>query len=279
MQEQLVLPIPTDDDPAPLPPFDQPQQARTETNGQRFLENVRTPELTVYFPNLSASKGSAVLIAPGGGYFGVSLDKEGHDIAAWLARLGMTAGVLQYRMPRFDAPFNAAYKDALAAIRLFHDHAAEWGLDPRRLGMVGFSAGGHLAATVATHTAIEQGQSALAFLVLVYPVVTMLAADSHPRTRENLLGKSPTRKQVHYYSAEENVTSVCPPTLLVHAKDDHVLPKNSIAYHQACQAAGVPSELLLLESGGHGFGLGVNGGEPATWPGRCEQWLREQALI
>lgn len=257
-----------------------------------FIKDVRWPTLTAHLPEKEKATGAAVVICPGGGYSGVAIDKEGHEVARWLNSLGVAGVVLKYRMPRpaetkTDLPYPAA--DARRAIRLVRGKAAEWNVDPARVGVLGFSAGGHLAATTATQweAADAAAGDPLArfstrpdFAVLIYPVVTFVdAASQHTGSRNNLLGADADPKRAEAFSAELRVTPQTPPTFLVHSRDDRVKVRNSELFADACRKAGVPVELVTFDTGGHGYGLGVNGGEPATWPATCAEWMKRHGLL
>jgi glycosyltransferase involved in cell wall biosynthesis/acetyl esterase/lipase len=243
----------------------------------RSLRNVASAALTVYLPPAEQASGAAVLICPGGGYASIAIDKEGHDVARWLTTLGVAGLVLKYRLPRAhmragETPW--PLQDVTRALRLAHDHAAEWRIDPRRLGVIGFSAGGHMAAYASN---VDRG---LAFAVLVYPVISMEWKLTHKGSRLRLLGARPAAGMTERYSLEKHVTSRTCPTVLVHARDDDVVKAaNSIHYASALQRAGLAHELLLYEHGGHGFGLGLRGGEVAEWPLCCIAWLRARGLL
>ena len=257
-----------------------------------FIRDVRWPTLTVYLPEKEKATGAAVVICPGGGYSGVAIDKEGHEVARWLNSLGVAGIVLKYRMPKPAETGDALphpTADARRAIRLVRSRAGEWSLDPSRVGILGFSAGGHLAATAAPQW--EEASPAAAdplakfstrpdFAVLIYPVITFVdPAAQHTGSRNNLLGKDADPKRVESFSAELRVTAKTPPTFLVHSKDDPVKVRNSELFAEACRKAGVPAELVTFDKGGHGYGLGVNGGEPATWPAKCAAWMKGQGLL
>jgi acetyl esterase/lipase len=240
-------------------------------------------KLTVHRPE--KANGAAVVICPGGGYGGLVSGPEGHGIAAWLNRHGITGIVLEYRLPagRSQVPL----LDAQRAIRTARSHAKEWGIDASRIGIMGFSAGGHLASTAGTHfddgdpkaeDAIERLSCRPDFMILVYPVITM-GEKTHQGSRNNLLGKNPEAKLVDLFSNEKQVTPKTPPAFLAHAKDDRaVVPDNSQAFHDALQVHKVQSKYLELPSGGHG----LNGYKGPMWDAWQEQslaWLAELKLI
>lgn len=257
----------------------------------RFISNVRVPTMTVYLVPDDKANGASVVICPGGGYGGVAIDREGHDVARWLNSIGVAGIVLKYRMPHPELSAGEKpwpLQDAQRALRLVRSHAAEWKLDPKRVGIMGFSAGGHLASTAGTHFDLGDANAADLidrltcrpdFMILGYPVITFKSPLGHSGSRDAFLGKNADAKLVDEYSNELQVTPQTPPTFLVHAQDDGVKCENSIQFRDALAKAGVPCELALFDKGGHGYGLGMNGGEVATWPKKCEQWLRSQKLL
>lgn len=247
------------------------------------------PLLTPYLPPEGRANGTAVVIFPGGGYRGLSMEKEGSDIANWLAGNGVTAFVVRYRLgPVYHHPVMLG--DAQRAIRIVRSRASEWGVDPRRLGIIGFSAGGHLASTAGTHydagaassgDAIERASSRPDFMLLLYPVITM-ARDSfvHRGSRTNLLGADPSPELVRLLSNELQVTRDTPPTFLVHSTDDKTVPvENSLLFYQALRTAGVPAEMHVFEYGGHGYGLAPTDPVLGAWATLGESWMRRHGWI
>jgi acetyl esterase/lipase len=250
-------------------------------------EAADVPTLTPYLAPKERATGAAVVICPGGGY-GRLADHEGRPVAEWLNSVGVTAFVLKYRLgPRYKHP--AMSQDAACAIRTVRARAAEWGLDPGRVGILGFSAGGHLASTAGTHfdagradatDPVERFSSRPSVMVLIYPVITM-REKTHAGSRRNPLGESPSPELVALLSNEEQVTKETPPTFLVHTMTDTAVPvENTLMFVNALRKAGVPFELHLYERGPHGFGLGTaRDDKPAdpvlsTWPARAADWLR-----
>jgi len=244
-------------------------------------EPVDIPTLTPYLLTKDKMTGAAIIICPGGGY-GHLADHEGRPVAEWLNTLGVTAFVLKYRLgPRYHHP--APMQDAARAIRIVRARAAEWGLDPQRIGILGFSAGGHLASTAGTHfdsgkpdapDAIERVSSKPNLMILIYPVITMRDR-THAGSKKNLLGDQPGPELVALLSNDEQVTKDTPPTFLVHTMNDSAVPvENSLLFVSALRKAGVPFEFHLYERGPHGFGLGGKDPILATWPDRCADWLR-----
>ena len=239
------------------------------------------PTLTPYLATKGKATGAAVIVCPGGAY-GHLADHEGGPVAEWLNSIGVSAFVLKYRLgPTYHHP--APLQDAARAIRTVRARAKEWGLDPQRIGILGFSAGGHLAATAGTHFTsgqsdasdpIERVSSRPNLMILVYPVITMRDS-THSGSRKNLLGEQPSADLVTLLSNEEQVTKETPPTFLVHTMTDAAVPvENSMMFAAALRKAGVPFEFHLYERGPHGFGLGTKDPILATWPGRCADWLR-----
>ncbi len=229
--------------------------------------------------------GAAIVICPGGGYGGLVTGAEGHGIAAWLNKSGITGVVLEYRLPagRSFVPL----LDAQRAIRTVRANAKDWGVDPARIGIMGFSAGGHLASTAGTHfdagnakavDVVEQVSCRPDFMILVYPVVTM-SDKTHGGSKSNLLGKNPAPELIKLFSNELQVTEKTPPTFLAHALDDKpVPPENSKALYEALQARKIPSKYLELPSGGHGLN-GYKGPMWDAWQKQSLEFLVEQKLI
>jgi acetyl esterase/lipase len=242
------------------------------------------PTLTTYLPKGKAT-GAAVIVCPGGGYNHLA-DHEGRPVAEWLSSIGITAFVLKYRLgPRYHHP--APLQDAARAIRLVRARATEWQIDPKRIGILGFSAGGHLASTIGTHfdagqansaDAIERVSSRPDVMILIYPVITM-GGFAHSGSRKELLGENPSAEMVALLSNEEQVTKQTPPTFLVHTANDSAVPvENSLRFADALRKMNVPFELHIYERGPHGFGLGGNNPVLLSWPGRCADWLRLQGF-
>lgn len=245
------------------------------------------PELSIYLP-ASGATGTGVVICPGGGYQNLSMEKEGSLIAEWLNKLGVAGFVLKYRLgPRYHHP--AMLQDAQRAIRTVRLRAAEFGLDPARIGIWGFSAGGHLASTAATH--FDGGDPAGAepvarissrpdFAILAYPVITMDLAYTHRGSRNNLLGPNPDPKLVESLSNELQVTAQTPPTFLFHTTADATVPvENSVNFYLALRKAKVPAEMHIYERGEHGVGLAPQDPVLSTWPDRLAAWLRIRGLL
>jgi len=257
------------------------------TPGAKGTEPVDIPTLTVYKPAEGKNAGAAVVVCPGGGYGGLA-PHEGQPIAEWLASNGITAFVLKYRLgPRYRHP--AMIDDANRAIRTVRAKASEFGIDPKRIGILGFSAGGHLASTAGTHydagkpgatDTIEQASSRPDFMVLLYPVISLGTKYGHGGSKKNLLGESPPEDLVKNLTNELQVDKNTPPAFLVHTNEDTPVPaENSLFFVQALRNAGVPCEFHMFEKGRHGLGLGM--GDPAfsAWPKLCEIWFRQRGIL
>ena len=241
-----------------------------------FLMNISEPRMYYYAAANETANGTAVLICPGGGYMGVSVIKEGSDIAKWFNELGVSAFVLYYRMP--NGHTTVPLTDAQTALAIIHEHAEEWHIDKTKIGIMGFSAGGHLASTVGTHfkTKVERP----AFMILGYPVVTMKKELTHGGSRKNLIGDNPTPEIENLYSNELQVTKKTPPTFIVHATDDKVVPvANSVQMYRALQDKNVVAELDTFAVGGHGFGMRKKGIPVDNWPELLKAWLKTNKLI
>lgn len=255
--------------------------------GKAVLGDGKIEEIEVYLTLHRPEKpnGTVVVICPGGGYGVLVVNPEGHGIAAWLNQQGITGAVLEYRLPagRSFVPL----LDAQRAIRTLRANAKEWGLEPAHIGIMGFSAGGHLASTAGTHfddgdataaTAVDRASCRPDFVILVYPVVSM-GKFTHQGSRNNLLGKDPSPKLVELFSNELQVTDRTPPMFLAHALDDKpVPPENSKALYEALQAHKVPSKYLELPSGGHGLN-GYKGPMWDAWQQQSLQWLADQKFV
>jgi acetyl esterase/lipase len=256
--------------------------------GALGTEAVDKPKLTVYRAPAAKATGAAVVVCPGGGYQVVAADHEGKQVAEWLNSLGVSAFVLQYRLgPRYRHP--APLQDAQRAIRLVRSRAREWGVDPRRVGILGFSAGGHLASTAATH--FDDGRPDAAdppdresarpdFAVLCYAVVSLFDPPAHSGSRRNLLGEPADPKLVELLSNERQVTARTPPTFLWHTADDAAVPvANSLLFFEAMTKAGVPGELHVFPHGRHGVGLAPDDPVLSQWPRLCATWMGALGLL
>ncbi|HWU76656.1 MAG TPA: alpha/beta hydrolase [Rhodanobacter sp.] len=281
--------------PTGLPPgdkaLDQPPRIVERSSDpalpDRYITHVSEPYLVVYRP--AHPNGVGLLVTPGGGYKRVVLDKEGSAMApAFVQQGGITLFVLRYRLPgEGRADREAALADAQRAMRLIRRRAARWHLDPHRLGVMGFSAGGHLAARLGTGfdklvypatDAIDRLSARPDFELLIYPVIDMAGPDTHAGSRDRLLGASRDARLLRQYSMQYQVRPDTPPTFLVQAQDDPAVPVgNSLQFYRALLGAGVPTEMHLFAHGGHGFGVrGTHGLTTAAWPRLARDWIATQ---
>ena len=253
------------------------------------LRNISKPTIEIYPASADNNSGTAMVVCPGGGYYGVSFLSEGVEIAKWLNQQGITAVVLHYRLPNDAIMENksiAPLQDGQEAIRIVRRNAKEWGIDPHKIGIIGFSAGGHLASAVSTHfnekvyDPIDSTSARPDFSVLIYPVISMDSTITHAGSRENLLGKHPSPELVKHFSNELQVSKETPPAFLIHSIDDGAVPvQNSIDYALAMKKQNVPCELHIYQSGGHGYGLGKSENTELTWPQACSKWLEARGYI
>nr|WP_027711959.1 pectin acetylesterase PaeX [Dickeya chrysanthemi] len=255
----------------------------------RAVTGIRSPEITVYVPD--NPNGTALLITPGGSYQRVVLDKEGSDLAPYFTQQGYTLFVMTYRMPAdgHQEGADAPLADAQRAIRTLRSHAAQWRIDPQRIGIMGFSAGGHVAASLGTRFAqtvypaqdeIDHVSARPDFMVLMYPVISMQENIAHAGSRKALMGSHPSEAQIERYSAEKQVSAQTPPTFLVHAIDDpSVSVDNSLVMLSALRENKIPAEIHLFEQGKHGFGIrGTVGLPAAAWPQLLNNWIKSLQL-
>ena len=250
------------------------------------ISKVTNPTLTVFIPE--NPNGTAVVICPGGGYAYLSINKEGYQVAEWLNTLGITAFVLKYRLPSSEIMPDKSVgplQDAQESIRYIRRNAEKWQLNTEKIGIIGFSAGGHLAATLSTQydDKTYQAQDATSakpnFSILIYPVSSLADEIMHKGSRNKLLGKNSSSELNDKYSPEKQVTGQTPPAFLVHALDDvGVSFENSMVYFAALKKHNVPAEMHIYESGGHGFGLG-NKGTSQFWTESCIKWLQQHQYI
>jgi acetyl esterase/lipase len=251
------------------------------------ISKVSEPELIPYLPLKDKATGAAVIICPGGGYSILSMQSEGYAIARKFNEIGVAAFVLKYRLPSDSIMTDKSIgplQDAQRAIQMVRQGAKEWSIDPAKVGIIGFSAGGHLASTAITHfdKAVidnkEQVNLRPDFGILIYPVIN-LAELAHKGSRNNLLGLTPTPEMVDLYSNEKQVTANTPPAFLVHAEDDKTVPVlNSVVFYEAMVKAGVKGELHLYQAGGHGFGLN-NKTTKDEWFERCKNWMEASGWL
>jgi acetyl esterase/lipase len=255
--------------------------------GAQGRESEDTPSITPYLAPPASAVGTAVIVCPGGSYVNLSMEKEGSDVARWWNSLGVTAFVLKYRLgPKYRHPIELG--DAQRAIRTVRARAAEWGLRPDRIGIMGFSAGGHLASTAGTHfdsgdpnavDPIDRQSSRPDFLALGYPVISF-TENVHQGSKRALLGENPDPKLVENLSNELQVSAETPPTFLFHTTNDRTVPvENSVMFYMALRKAGVPAEMHLYENGPHGVGLAPTYEALSSWPARLADWMRGRGLL
>ncbi len=254
-------------------------------------EPLDTPTLYLYPAPAENNTGASIIVCPGGGYSGLAMGYEGHEVAQWLNSNGVSAYVLKYRLgPRYHYP--APQQDAQRAVRIVRSHAAEWKIDPAKIGILGFSAGGHLSAMTGVHyidgktdaaDLVERVSTRPDFLVLVYPVITMEGSASHGGCVKNLLGENPEPALLKECSTQLHVNANTPPTFILHTTLDQAVPvANAVLFYEACVAAGVPVEIHLFEQGKHGVGMGgtrAPGNPVGEWPGLCLKWLTFRGVI
>jgi acetyl esterase/lipase len=246
-----------------------------------LIYKVSNPTLTMFLPSSEKANGSAVIICPGGGYHVLLINREGRKIARAFNSLGVAAFVLKYRLPDDNIMTDKSIgplQDAQQAILTIRQHAVEWHIDPRKIGIMGFSAGGHLAATAGTHfdnALIENNKGASLrpdFMILIYPVISFMDSVGHMGSREYLIGKSPTDKQIRFFSNEYHVSKDTPPTFIAVSGDDSVVPlNNSLFFYNALKKNSVPAELHIYSVGEHGF---LKQPSFEEWFGRCCYWMK-----
>jgi acetyl esterase/lipase len=273
-----------------LPPLQKESNLQEQAVQQGIvrISNVQIPSIEVYLPTKQSATGEAVLIFPGGGYGILAYDWEGTDFAKWLNAHGIAGIVVKYRLPistSLTDPKEVPLLDAQRAIRLVRQNAEDWNINPSKVGIMGFSAGGHLAATLSTSfahelllekDAIDTLPARPDFSILVYPVISFRDAAAHSGSRKNLLGDQASSELVARFSNELQVTTDTPPTFLVHAQDDKGVPlQNSLLYFQALHANGVNAALHIYPTGGHGFAFGIGKGAVSGWREVLLAWMKE----
>ncbi|MDR8391706.1 alpha/beta hydrolase [Aliifodinibius sp. S!AR15-10] len=250
--------------------------------------DVDKPTMAVFLPEKSKATGTGVVIYPGGGYVHLAMEKEGYKVARWLNELGVAAFVVKYRLgERYNHP--SQINDAQRAIRTVRANASQWGVEKDKIGILGFSAGGHLASTAGTHfdfgdpsaaNSIDRQPSRPDFMVLIYPVVTLELDYTHRGSRHHLLGENPDEGLVQYLSNEKQVTDQTPPAFIIHGTNDTAVPvQNSLQLYESLIDHDIPVEMHLFEDGPHGFGLAPDDPELSTWPDLCESWMRSRGLL
>jgi acetyl esterase/lipase len=261
------------------------EYTRDSKHPDSFIMDITHPTITAYFPDPAIANGTAVIILPGGGYSGVSIVKEGYQVAERLNQLGVTAFVLKYRMPMSQSMVDKStgpLQDAQQAIHLVRSNNKQWHLNPNKIGIMGFSAGGHLAASAAVHfthsvtSELAQHNLRPDFQILLYPVISFATDITHKGSRDKLIGPELTPQQVEYFSNELQVSNNAPPAFIVHAGDDNAVPvENSLVYYQALQQHQVSAQLLIIPSGGHGFGTR----NQYDWFADLKGWMANMTLL
>ena len=254
-------------------------------------KKIKTPQLWYYPSTHPKKEGAAVLVIPGGGYKNLAFEHEGIKVAEWLNKIGISAFVLMYRTPHWESKpckTKVALLDAQRALQIIAENAKQWNIDSAKIGIIGFSAGGHLAATLSNHfDFISSGKSTdkksyrPSFCILVYPVISMTDKLTHMGSKYSFMGKSPRDEEVHFFSNELQISAEkTPPTLLIHAIDDAVvIPENSILYHETLQENKIPTRLHLMDKGGHGFGIKNAAAPTNSWLNVTKEWLKDQKII
>ncbi len=251
------------------------------------IKNVIKPHIEVFLPAKRQATGQAVLICPGGGYGVLAYDWEGYDIAKWLNSQGIAGIVLKYRLPNTESQVKKELSpliDAERGIRIVRKNAETWNIDPNQIGVMGFSAGGHLASTLGTHFSagnskdkdpIEQLSSRPDFMILAYPVISMDPTFTHMGSRTNLIGQNPDKELEIFYSNEKQIKKDTPPTFIFHSQDDGAVPvANSLEMYKSLVAEDIPVEAHFFPTGGHGYSLGINTDDTYRyWPEYCANWL------
>lgn len=274
-----------------MKPVDNPYTVPLWPNGAPGAvgnEDADKPTLTIYKPAGPQNTGTAIVICPGGGYTHLAMDHEGHEVARLMTAHGITGVILKYRLgPRYHHP--AMQQDVLQAIRWTRLHASDLGARPDRVGVMGFSAGGHLASTAATlfdagkadaAEAIDRTSSRPDFAILGYPVIQMGEPATHKGSMDNLLGPNPSPELVQKLSTEKQVTAQTPPTFIFQTNEDTAVPaENSVSFYLALRKAGVPAEMHIYEKGQHGVGLAPADPALSTWPDLLFKWLAGRGLM
>ncbi|WAC10198.1 alpha/beta hydrolase [Dyadobacter pollutisoli] len=258
------------------------EKSVTDASGILRISGVTVPTIAAYIAPKETATGAAVMICPGGGYGILAASHEGSDFAKWFNDRGISAFVLKYRLPNEKAmthQHEVPLMDAMQGMKLIRQNAAKWNIDLNKIGVMGFSAGGHLAATLSTHYNMGEKASKDAkpdFSILLYPVISLQPSIAHGGSRDNLLGPDKSEELIKYYSNELQVSDQTPPAFLVHAMDDTGVPvENSIQYYLALKNKKIPAEMHLYPKGGHGYGMRTEGkGSLANWPAAMEGWLK-----
>ncbi len=283
---QTVIPLYKDSIPNSKPAAN--EEKSEITNGILIISKISVPTLSIFLPPAQKANGTAVLICPGGGYSIVAAGHEGKDVAKKFNEMGVAAFVLKYRIPNTATmvkPEIGPLQDAQQAMKIIREGAKGYHIDPAKIGIMGFSAGGHLASTEGTHTDDVVISNPLKtslrpdFMILVYPVISFSDSIAHMGSRINLIGKNPSPEKIIYYSNELQVNATTPPSFLIHASDDDaVSPLNTTAFYLALIQHKVPAEMHIYESGGHGFGLNQKNNHE-MWMERCRHWMENHGWL
>lgn len=280
MYSQTILPLYKDSIPNSKPAVN--EEKTDNRNGRMIISKVSQPTLSIYLPEKNKANGTAVIICPGGGYWVLAAQHEGEDVAKKFVEMGVAAIVLKYRIPSDVWMINreiGPLQDAQQAIKTVRDNAANWNINPDRIGIMGFSAGGHLASTAGTHftkvliSNTENTSVRPDFMILIYPVISFMPGVGHAGSSEQILGKVPAPEKIREYSNELQVTGRTPPCFLVHASDDDAVNvKNSIAFYDSLISKKVSAEMHIYQAGGHGFGMFMKNNKE-LWMDRCKNWM------
>ena len=294
--EPITVPLWSDVIPGPSSKMEEstrdlPVADNSKATRNRHIVGVTKPTMSVYLPDDTRSDRPAVVILPGGGFNILVMDREGHEVARWLNKHGIVGIVVKYRLPDLDAKVyvrNASLPDVMRAMRVTRANAEGWRIDPNRIGVTGFSAGGYLTAAIGTlfdegnsnsDDPIERQSCRPDFIAPIYPLVSLgPLADSRSVLLDRMLGPNPSSELRSQYSPEERVTATTPPTFLVHASDDPLNAEHSVAFYLALKRAQVPVEMHVYSQGGHGYGIRQRGLPVSGWSDRWLEWMRVQGV-
>lgn len=286
LMSQTILPLYKDSIPNSI--FSNNEEHTEITNGIIIISKVSVPTLTIFLPPKEKATGTAVIICPGGSYSIIAAGHEGSDVAKKFNEMGVAAFVLKYRIPNAATmvhPEIGPLQDAQQAIKIVRENAMAYNVDPGKIGIMGFSAGGHLAATAGTHynkAVIDNPSNCKLrpdFMLLIYPVISFQNSIGHLNSRDQLLGKNASTQKIYDYSNELQVTENTPPTFLVHASDDNsVKVQNSLVFYSALIDKKVPAEMHIYQNGGHGFGMKLPNAKE-IWMDRCRNWMENNGWL
>lgn len=286
LKSQQVIDLYSDSIPNSRPTPNE-EYADTTKEGILIIHKISRPSLTVFLPPAAKATGAAVIICPGGGYWIAAAGHEGYDVARRFNEMGIAAFVLKYRIPSDAIMINkeiGPLQDAQRAIQVVRTNARIWGINRNKIGIMGFSAGGHLASTAGTHFQkpyIKNNRKVSLrpdFMILVYPVISFTDSIGHSGSRQNLIGKDPSAEKIREYSNEYQVTRKTPPVFLVHAKNDPIKVENSLVFAESLRKNKVPYEIYLYEKGGHGYGMN-NPTSEIKWMDLVNEWMKKMKWI